>query len=66
MRVTMTTRVSGTRDGERWPPIGDTIDLPTDEAEALIDAGLAEPAGKPHKNDETTDEAPKGEKRRKR
>lgn len=36
MRVRMNVTVSGTRDGESWPPKGGLIDLSQDEAEGLI------------------------------
>jgi len=41
MKVTMNQQISGTRDGATWPPRGATIDLPDDEAEALIAQGAA-------------------------
>lgn len=41
MKVTMKARISGTRNGEPWPGIGGSVDLPKDEAEHLIAAGLA-------------------------
>jgi hypothetical protein len=45
----MTTRISGTRDGHKWPDQGETIDLPDEEAVTLVDLGLAivAPAAKP-------------------
>lgn len=46
MKITMRVGITGTRNGEDWPPVGGTIDIPTDEANALVDAGLAEPATK--------------------
>ncbi len=44
MRVSMSTQISGTRDGAAWPPSGSVIDLPDDEAVALVKAGMATPA----------------------
>ena len=44
MKVTMIASITGTRDGQEWPAAGETIDLPADEANALVDAGLAEAA----------------------
>ncbi len=41
MKVTMQQKISGTRDGEEWPERGEEIDLPDDEAEALISQGAA-------------------------
>ena len=55
MRVTMKLQISGTRNGEPWPARGETIDLPDDEAAALVAQGAAEPAG------ETADATPGGE-----
>ncbi len=36
MRVTMHHQISGTRNGQPWPARGEDIDLPDDEAQALI------------------------------
>lgn len=44
MRVTMKASVSGSRDGESWPKIGETVDLPDEEAIQLCAAGIAIPA----------------------
>ena len=41
--VVMNTTVTGTRDGEYWPPAGGSIDLDDAEARHLIAAGLARP-----------------------
>ncbi|MGW8387544.1 hypothetical protein ACWGMW_03060 [Streptomyces albidoflavus] len=41
MRVRMKATLSGTRDGKDWPPKGSTVDLPADEAQHLLTAGLA-------------------------
>jgi hypothetical protein len=46
MRVKMTQQLSGTRNGEPWPPPGEVVDLPKQEAEELVQAGLASPAGR--------------------
>lgn len=43
MRVRMLVDVSGTRNGEPWPGIGNPIDLPDDEAIAMIAAEQAVP-----------------------
>ena len=40
MQVKMLANISGTSDGVEWPELGGTIDLPADEAEALVAAGL--------------------------
>lgn len=60
MRVAMKLQISGTRNGEPWPARGETIDLPDDEAAALVAQGAAEPAG------ETADAAPEQGKPRRR
>lgn len=44
MTVRMLLTMTGTRDGQAWPPRGGTITLGVDEALHLIDAGIAEPA----------------------
>lgn len=44
MHVQMRVKISGTRDGVDWPEKGTIIDLPDDEARALIVAGLAKEA----------------------
>ncbi|MFB8035878.1 hypothetical protein ACFC5Z_23605 [Streptomyces sp. NPDC056004] len=41
MRVRMRVAVSGTRNGEDWPPAGGVIDLPQSEAETLLAIGIA-------------------------
>ncbi len=43
MRVRLLGDISGTRDGQNWPPRGSEIDLPDDEAVALCGQGMAEP-----------------------
>lgn len=51
----MAVSLSGTRDGADWPAIGETIDLPNDEAVGYLNAGIcvavdgaeAETAGDP-------------------
>jgi len=41
MRVRMRVAISGSRNGEDWPPAGGEIDLPDEEAAHLIAQGLA-------------------------
>ena len=41
MRVIMRAGITGTRNGVEWPAPGESIDLPQDEAELLVVAGLA-------------------------
>lgn len=43
MQIRMKTTVSGSRDGVPWPPRGETVELPDDEAAALCASGMAEP-----------------------
>lgn len=43
MLVRMTQRISGTRNGKSWPPIGGVIELPESEALALAAHGYAVP-----------------------
>jgi hypothetical protein len=42
MRIRMKVTMSGTRNGEDWPPAGETVDLPTGEAQHLVASGIAE------------------------
>lgn len=44
MLIRMTGQISGTRDGSPWPPPGTDLELPGDEAIALIAQGMATPA----------------------
>jgi hypothetical protein len=46
MRIVMREQISGTRNEQPWPPVGEEIDLPDDEAAELVERGVAEPAGK--------------------
>ena len=34
--------ISGTRNGDDWPAPGETMELPDDEAQVLLDLGLAD------------------------
>lgn len=45
MQVRMKVTISGTRDGQPWPPRGELVDLPDGEAEQMIRGGLAGAAG---------------------
>lgn len=42
MRVRMTTNITGFRDGEPWPAVGDDLDVGDAEGEQLIVNGYAE------------------------
>lgn len=46
MKVRMKVAMSGSRNGRRWPPPGEELDLPDDEAAGYCSAGLAEPVAK--------------------
>ena len=57
MKVRMKSSVSGTRNGETWPAVGEEIVLPDAEAVELLGAGIVEAVeSKTEKAD-----APKGE-----
>lgn len=42
MKIKMKVGITGTRNGDRWPVKGDTIDVPSAEAQTLVANGLAE------------------------
>jgi hypothetical protein len=42
MKIRMLVDIAGTRNGVEWPPRGESIDLPEQEALDYIAAGLAE------------------------
>lgn len=44
MKVKLLTTITGTRNGDDWPPRGSVITLPDAEAVDLLNAGLAAPA----------------------
>lgn len=48
MQVKLVGDMSGLRNGEPWPSIGDTIDLTDDEANQMLINGSAVPAGQKH------------------
>lgn len=56
MLVQMTSNLTGFRDGEAWPPVGGTVELPDLEAERLVAAGLARVPGDDDAADEPTPE----------
>lgn len=41
MKVTMIVKLSGSRDGQDWPDVGEDLDVPNDEAVQLLGTGLA-------------------------
>lgn len=42
MRVIMKEKIQGFHDGEPWPAPGGVVDLPDNEAEELINVGIAD------------------------
>ena len=57
MKVRMKVGVSGSRDGQPWPPIGETVDVPDAQGADLCAAGLAEPVAD-RKAEKAVDERP--------
>ncbi|MFF0117430.1 hypothetical protein [Streptomyces prasinus] len=45
MKIRMKVQISGTRNGEDWPTVGEVTDLPTGEAQHLVASGVAEEVG---------------------
>lgn len=44
MRVELLGDISGTRNGQQWPPRGSVVDLPDAEGAVLCSQGMARPA----------------------
>ena len=44
MKVVLLGELSGTRDGQSWPPRGSIVELPEDEAVRLCENKMARPA----------------------
>lgn len=42
--VKMVAPISGSRNGVAWPAVGETLDVPADEAALLVATGIAEAA----------------------
>lgn len=61
MKVRMKVGMSGTRNGEDWPPLGGELEVDDDEGAQLCAGGLAEPVAEPEKVE--TAVAPKAETR---
>lgn len=57
MKITMLVAITGTRDGQEWPDVGGTLDVPDREAADLIAVGYAKEVdgatGSEHDVDET-------------
>ena len=43
MKIKMKYQVSGTRDGQDWPAIGEELTVPDEEGAELCASGIAEP-----------------------
>lgn len=53
MKVTLKGNISGSRNGEPWPPAGTEMDLPQDEALGLLNSGMARASNAKDANIET-------------
>jgi hypothetical protein len=47
MQVRMRVSISGTRNGEPWPGLGQLVELPEAEALHMLNAGMAEAVAEP-------------------
>lgn len=56
MKVRLIYKLEGTRNGEPWPAVGGTIDVPMSEAINLISHGYAVPVPVPHEQERATAE----------
>lgn len=54
MRISMKVHMSGSRNGQPWPPVGEPVDLPTGEAQHLCASGIAEEVRDELADEETT------------
>ncbi len=61
MKVRMKVGISGTRNGQDWPPPGGELEVDDEEGAQLCAGGLAEPIAEPQKVWTAT--APEPEKR---
>ena len=43
MKIRMRVLITGTHDGEDWPSVGGTAEVPDDEGKHLIAGGMADP-----------------------
>lgn len=46
-KIEITARISGTRNGDDWPSVGESINVPDDEAADLVKLGFAKILAKP-------------------
>jgi hypothetical protein len=46
VKVVMLGQMTGTRNDQKWPPVGEEIDLPDREAEKLVNQSMAELPGR--------------------
>lgn len=60
MKIRMNIDISGTRNGEPWPPKGEVADVPTGEAQHLVAAGIAEEVTEETAEVETAATPPEG------
>lgn len=60
MRVQMKQRIGGNRNGEAWPDVGETIDLPDHEAADMIAAGYCQEPNDEDVPDQSGDETASG------
>jgi hypothetical protein len=51
MKVRLTYKLEGLRNGQRWPAVGGEIDVPTSEAINLISHGYAVPVPVPQEQE---------------
>jgi len=51
MKVRLTYKLEGLRNGQRWPAVGGEIDVPTSEAVNLISHGYAVPVIAPQEQE---------------
>lgn len=58
MKIRMKVYISGTRDGQDWPAVGEEIEVPDEEGADLCAAGFAEPVAKRAKVEKAVDETP--------
>ena len=63
MKIKMLEQITGTRDGVRWPAVGEEIDLPDHEAAKLCAAGRAKPVETRRASVETATSKPAVESR---
>jgi hypothetical protein len=58
MKIKMKVQMSGTRNGAEWPDVGETVDLPKEEAAKMCAAGMAIPVASKDEDVEVREETP--------